>query len=206
MEQSYLLNQSKEHVDYLCNVIQERRVGGEGNRNATVYFKTILDKNGWNTHETELSVIDWQTQGAQLSCGNLIFDVESSPYSLGCDVEGELIAVNSLEMLKKSELKGKIVFLYGDIAAEQISPKNFVFYNPEHHQELIAVLENGYPSAIVCATERNSAVAGGVYPFPLFEDGDFNIPSVFMKDTEGKKLLHCNHKVVQLISYATRIP
>lgn len=206
MKQKYLLKQSKQHVDYLCNVIQERRVGGEGNRKATTYFKNLVIQQGWQVEETELDVMDWQSNGATLTCEDLFFDVESSPYSLGCDVEGELIAVNSLEMLKKVDIRGKIVFLYGEIAAEQISPKNFVFYNPEHHQELITVLENGDPLAIVCATERNSAVAGGVYPFPLFEDGDFDIPSVFMKDTEGEKLLHCNHKMAKLISKAKRIP
>lgn len=206
MEQTYLLNQSKQHVDYLCNVIQDRRVGGEGNRKATTYFKNLVNQQGWQVEETELVVMDWQSNGATLSCEGLFFDVESSPYALGCDIEGELIAVNSLEMLKKTEIKGKIIFLYGEIAAEQISPKNFVFYNPEHHQELIAILENGDPLALVCATERNSAVAGGVYPFPLFEDGDFDIPSVFMKDTEGEKLLPYNHKTVKLVSKATRIP
>ncbi len=206
MEQANLLSQARQHVDYLCNVIQERRVGGEGNRKATDYFKKVVVQNGWNVEETELSVIDWKTKGAQLSCEDIFFEAESSPYALGCDLEGELIAVNSLEMLKKTEINGKIVFLYGEIAAEQISPKNFVFYNPDHHQELVAILEKGSPLAIVCATERNSAVAGGVYPFPLFEDGDFDIPSVFMKDTEGEKLLHCNHKIVKLISIATRIP
>ncbi|HNX21285.1 MAG TPA: M28 family peptidase [Bacteroidales bacterium] len=206
MEQTYLLNQSKQHVDYLCNVIQERRVGGEGNRKATTYFKNLVHQQGWQVEETELVVMDWQSNGATLSCEGLFFEVESSPYSLGCEIEGELIAVNSLEMLKKTEIKGKIIFLYGEIAAEQISPKNFVFYNPDHHQELIAILENGDPIALVCVTERNSAIAGGVYPFPLFEDGDFDIPSVFMKDTEGEKLLPYNHKMVKLMSKATRIP
>jgi aminopeptidase YwaD len=206
MEQTYLLNQSKQHVDYLCNVIQERRVGGEGNRKATTYFKNLVHQQGWQVEETELVVMDWQSNGATLSCEGLFFEVESSPYSLGCEIDGELIAVNSLEMLKKAEIKGKIIFLYGEIASEQISPKNFVFYNPDHHQELIAILENGDPIALVCATERNSAVAGGVYPFPLFEDGDFDIPSVFMKDTEGEKLLPYNHKMVKLMSKATRIP
>ncbi len=206
MEQTYLLNQSKQHVDYLCNVIQERRVGGEGNRKATTYLKNLVHQQGWQVEETELDVMDWQSNGATLTCEDLFFDVESSPYSLGCEIEGELIAVNSLEMLKKTEIKGKIIFLYGEIAAEQISPKNFVFYNPDHHQELIAILENGDPIALVCVTERNSAIAGGVYPFPLFEDGDFDIPSVFMKDTEGEKLLPYNHKMVKLMSKATRIP
>ncbi|MBP1672639.1 MAG: hypothetical protein H6Q25_454 [Bacteroidetes bacterium] len=206
MDQNYLCNQAQEHVNYLCNILQERRVGGDGNRKATTYFKHFVEQQGWLVEETELDVIDWRTAGAQLICDQESFDVESSPYSLGCDVKGELIAINTLEQMKERSIDGKIVFLYGEIAAEQISPKNFVFYNPEHHQELVATLENGNPLALVCATEHNSAVAGGVYPFPLFEDGDFDIPSVFMKDTEGEKLLHCDGKIVTLISKAKRIP
>lgn len=29
---------------------------------------------------------------------------------------------------------------------------------------------------------------GALYPFPLFEDGDFDIPSVYMTDVEGERL------------------
>ena len=66
-------------------------------------------------------------------------------------------------------------------------------------------MEQGNPKALVCATERNSVTAGGVYPFPLFEDGDFDIPSVYMKDTEGEKLLAYAGQTVELESKAVRI-
>lgn len=205
MNQVYLFNQSKQHVSYMCQEISERRVGSEGNRKATNYFKDFVQQQGWIVEETELNVMDWSSKGANLRCENSDFTVESSPYSLGCKVEGELIAINTIEKLRNIPIHGKIVFLYGDIASEQISPKNFVFYNPEHHQEIVSLLEKGSPLALICATERNSALAGGVYPFPLFEDGDFNIPSVFMKDTEGEKLLQYHGKIVKLDSYAERI-
>ena len=42
--------------------------------------------------------------------------------------------------------------------------------------------------AIIAATGRDPGLAGGVYPFPLIEDGDFDIPSVYMKDVEGDRL------------------
>lgn len=85
-------------------------------------------------------------------------------------------------------------------------PKNFVFYNPEEHQRLISILEKSNPKAIICATGHNGALAGGVYLFPMFEDGDFNIPSVFMKDVEGEKLYLDQGKLVILESKAARIP
>jgi aminopeptidase YwaD len=85
-------------------------------------------------------------------------------------------------------------------------PKNFVFYNPEEHQRIIALLEKGNPKAILCATGRNAALAGGVYPFPLIEDGDFNIPSVFMTEEEGDRLVRHVGKKVSLRSKSERLP
>lgn len=206
MNNETFLKQTKKHLQFLCSDISERRLGSEGNRQATGYVKNVFQKSGWETEETLLSVMDWKTDGATLRCGQEYFEVFSSPYSLGCSVKGELLSINNLEKLKESELSDKIVFLYGKIASEQIMPKNFVFYNPDKHKQIIAALEQGNPKAIVCSTERNSASAGGVYPFPMFEDGDFDIPSVYMKDTEGEKLLAYSGQTVTLESKTERIP
>lgn len=206
MDQQDLLQQAKEDLQMLCSIIGDRRVGGEGNRRATRYVKKRFQKANWLTEETLLKVMDWKTAGATLNCGQQTFEVFSSPYSPGCLVKGELLPVDTLASLQASDLRGKIVLLYGSVAEEQIMPKNFVFYNPEEHQQIIAALERGQPKAIVCATGRNSATAGGAYPFPLFEDGDFDIPSVYMKDTEGDKLLVFAGQVAELRSEAERIP
>ncbi len=206
MSNETLTEQAKEHLNVLCSEITERRVGGAGNRQATDYVKSHFQQAGWQTEETMLQVMDWKTGGANLTCNGRSFEVFSSPYSLGSDVSGELIAVENIEQLQKTSLPGKIVLLHGKIASEQIMPKNFVFYNPDEHRKIVSLLEKGNPKAVVCATERNAASAGGVYPFPLFEDGDFDVRSVYMKDTEGEKLLGCIGNTVHLESKAVRIP
>lgn len=206
MDKKELIEKIKLHLQVLCSAIGERRVGSEENRRATAYVKRILEASSWETEETQLSVIDWKTEGAMLTCGDHYFDVFSSHYSLGCHVCGELMAINSISQLEQNNIEDKIVLLYGEIANQQIAPKKFPFWNPEEHQHLIALLEQGKPKALVCATERNSATVGGVYPFPLFEDGDFDIPSVYMKDTEGKRLLAYRGQTIELISKAKRIP
>ncbi len=202
---SPLFKTAKEHLHYLCESISERHLGSQGNKQATGYLKKVLQQNQWETEESPLEVIDWKSDGAYLQCGKQSFEVFSSPYSLGCNVEGELTAVDSLSKLQQANLQDKIVLLHGEIAAEQIMPKNFVFYNPEHHRQVIQLLESGGVKAIICATGKNPSLAGGVYPFPMFEDGDFDIPSVFMKDTEGEKLLACVGQQLSLESRAMRI-
>jgi aminopeptidase YwaD len=58
----------------------------------------------------------------------------------------------------------------------------------------------------VAATGRNPELAGGMYPFPLIEDGDFDIPSVYMTEEEGKRLAKLAGQEVALEIEATRIP
>ena len=206
MDKKGLTEKIKSHLQVLCSEIGERRVGSKENRKATDYAKKVLGEFGWRTEVTDLSVIDWTTNGATLSCNDLSFEVFSAHYSLGCSAKGELLAIDTVSKLEQAEINDKIVLLYGEIASQQIAPKKFPFWNPEEHQHLISLLEKGKPQAIITATERNAAFAGGVYPFPMFEDGDFDIPSVYMKDTEGEKLLSCAGQTVELISKAKRIP
>jgi aminopeptidase YwaD len=101
-----------------------------------------------------------------------------------------------------------MILLRGDIAKEQLMPKNFPFYNPDHHQRIIQSLETKKPRAIIAATSRDLEMVGSMYPFPLFEDGDFDIPSVYMTDEEGSRLAqHAGPEdEVSLDSRAQRIP
>jgi aminopeptidase YwaD len=206
MDKRAITQTIQSHLHVLCSEIGERRVGSEGNRKATTYAENILKEAGWQTETTELSVMDWCSEGATLTCNGQSFEALPSPYSLGCTAKGELIAIKNVSQLEKTNIKNKIVLLYDDIAVQQLAPKNFPFWNPDEHKHIISVLEKGTPQALICATERNAATAGGVYPFPLFEDGDFDIPSVYMKDTEGKRLLEHIDQDVELVSKAKRIP
>ena len=200
-----LYQNSVAHLIFLGDEITDRSVGSDGNRAATRYFEKIISSLGWNTETQEFEAMDWIDGGASLRCGEDSFTVFVSPYSPGCDVAGQLICVSSFEELERAKITGKILLLHGVIAKEQLMPKNFVFYNPEEHQRIISLLESGEPDAIICATGRNASLAGGVYPFPLIEDGDFDIPSVFMTEEEGNRLLLYAGRTVALKSISKRI-
>ena len=194
------------YLKKLCEEIPERCVGSEGNRMATRFFEKEISSFGWETEIQEFEAIDWKDGGATLQADGSSFQVFASPYSLACQAGEQLVSVSRVEELAQIDIKGKIVLLRGEIAKEQLMPKNFVFYNPEEHQRIISLLEKGRPGAIICATGRNAALAGGVYPFPLIEDGDFDIPSVYMTENEGYNLLPYVGKTVVLKSKSKRIP
>lgn len=68
------------------------------------------------------------------------------------------------------------------------------------------MLEQKLPAAIITATKQNPQIAGAVYPFPLINDGDFNIPTVYCTDQVGEKLASKAGKLLRLKVDAKRIP
>ncbi len=115
----------------------------------------------------------WIGNMRERTFGQEEFHVIPSPYSTDCSLEDELVAAGTLNELEQVLAKGKLLLLHDELTREQPLPKNFVFYNPDEHQQIIALLEEKEPGAILAATSRNAALAGGVYPFSLIEDGDF---------------------------------
>jgi aminopeptidase YwaD len=186
--------------------IPNRRVGSKGNRTATSIFAEVVAAFGFQTECTEFDCIDWTHGGARLTVDGIPFAAFVSPYSVGCHLSAPLTVGTSVEDLEAVDISNKIVLLRGDIAKEQLMPKNFPFYNPDHHKRVIHLLETSGPQAIIAATSRNPELAGGMYPFPLIEDGDFDIPSVYMTQEDGERLADHAAKEVSLTIKANRIP
>ncbi len=206
MDSEQIFQQAVGCLNTLCREIQERPVGSEGNRRASRFIAEEFVSSGWKTETPEFDAIEWEEEGARLRVGGVAFTVLPSPYSLGCAVKAPLAVVANIRELEKVEAAGKVLLLRGEIAREQLMPKNFVFYNPEEHRKIVALLEEKRPAAIVTATGRNADLAGGLYPFPLIEDGDFDIPSVYMTEEEGSRLAASAGRIVNLESFAARRP
>lgn len=204
--QSHRVRQAAAWLDKLCVEIDSRRVGSAGNRAATDFFAATVARFGFQVAQPAFDCIDWRSEGVDLLVAGNAFNAFASPYSLGCAVRAPLVVASKVEELASADLTGQVLLLRGDIAKEQLMPKNFTFYNPDEHKHIIALLEQKNPLAIIAATGRNPELAGGVYPFPLIEDGDFDIPSVCMTDVEGEWLAAFAGQVVSLTSRATRIP
>lgn len=206
MDKQQLGNQAQNYLHKLCLEIPNRCVGSQGNRTATDFFAETVRGLGYQVEMPEFECIDWEQRGADLSVGYDRFEAYVSPYSLGCQVEAPMAVASNIQDLVNADLADKIVLLRSEIAKEQLMPKNFTFYNPEEHQQIIHLLEEKNPLAIISATSRDPQMAGAVYPFPLIEDGDFDIPSVFMTEEEGNRLAaHTGRKTILTIR-ASRQP
>lgn len=200
------LKKAKEYLNTLCSVKPNRRTGSPGNRKATDFFASLVKKWDYTVDTTPFPCLDYESGEKSLVCQGLAYDIHVSQFSPGCNVTSKMVTVSTVEELESCLCPGKIMLMHGAICAEQLMPKNFVFYNPDHHKRIYALLEEKQPAAIITATEKRPELVGAIYPFPLIEDGDFDIPSVFCSDVVGREILAKTREVFQLLIEARRIP
>ncbi len=206
MDSHELTGMATNILHFLCEELHTRRVGSEENQKATSFFAEKIAASGFSVETPRFNCMDWEEQGASLVVNGTHFDVLPSPYSNGFSGQGELVSASTVAELENLDMRDKILLLQGEVTASQLFPKNFRFYNPEEHQHIYHLLEAGSPKAIITATGKNPDLAGAMYPFPMFEDGDFEIPSVYMKDVDGEQLAKLGGQIAQLECRSRRIP
>ncbi|MFO7741583.1 MAG: M28 family peptidase [Anaerolineae bacterium] len=206
MKPDDLTKTAESYLETLCGVVPNRRMGSRGNQEATDFFADNIRAYGYEVDTTPFHCLDYVHGGASLTHDGHIFEDRVNPYSLGCDVLAELVAVSTVEQLRDTDCRGKILLMKGPLCVEQLMPKNFGFYNPERHRRIIALLEASKPAGVVTATGRDPEQAGALSPFPLINDGDFDIPGVFCRDSIGEVLAGMEGDVFRLSIDARRVP
>jgi aminopeptidase YwaD len=201
-----LSHKAADYLRTLCHDIPTRRVGSAGNRQATDFFARTMAGFDLTTDCTPFDCMDWQTDGADLSADDTVFTVCASPYTRGVRARAPLVVVSTLAKLEAADTSGRLLLLRGAIAREPLMPKNFTFYNPDEHKHIYRLLESQQPRAIITATGRSPELAGGAYPFPMIEDGDFDIPSAYMTEEEGERLAGYAGRTLTLDIRAERRP
>ncbi|MBE9098248.1 M28 family peptidase [Vacuolonema iberomarrocanum] len=168
---SELIKRIKHHIQQLSVTIGERPTGSAANHRAEHYIKQIFLDNQLQVKLQKFDCIDWEKNKTTLHIGETEVHVEPSPYSLPCNVQADIAVVENISQLEQIDLAGKIAVLCGGLTQEPLMPKNFSFYNPEHHQKIIHLLEEKKPAAILTASLNDKQLV------PVFEDGDFDISS-----------------------------
>ena len=179
-----LLTQIKHHIDELSVNIGERPTGSAANHRAEDYIKQVFTRNTFQVELQKFNCLDWEKNETTLSIGDTNADVEPSPYSLPCNVQAGIEVVENMFQLEHADLVGKIAVLCGELVQEPLMPKRFRFYNPEYHQRIISLLEAKAPEAILTPSLNDQHL------LPVFEDGDFDIPSAVFSKNDTDKILH----------------
>lgn len=177
------------HLRALVDGFPDRHVGGAGNESATRYVEGVLRRLGWEVTATPFEALDWERGDARLTIKGKDFVIHPGPYTTPVDAEAPLLALDSVTGLELADIADRIVLLHGDIARDQLFPKSFDFAPAPEHRHIYQLIESRRPTAIIGATGRGSAMAGALYPYPLIEDGDFDIPNAYTTDAIGTTLL-----------------
>ncbi len=141
-----------------------------------------------------------------MSAGAESFETWVGPYSLPADVTAPLVSVTHVDELESERVRGAVVLMRGEIAAGQVMPTNFTFYNPESHKRIVRALDRFAPAVVIAATGRDPQMVGSQYPFPLFEDGDLDVPNAYMKDVDGERLAEHAGREVTVTIDSRRVP
>ena len=167
----------------LCVNIGERPLGSSNNQRAQAYIGSLFQKHGYEVEYQGFDCMDWKGHDISLRIGEQSVPTVISPYSLHCDVKAESVLVGNLDELEAYDIKGKVVILHGELTREAIMPKNFKFWNPEEHQRIVHLLESKRPAALVTISFNEELAT------PIFEDGDFDIPTAVVSKKNGELLL-----------------
>ena len=193
------------HLTALVDGHPDRHPGRPGNTAANDYAESVLRDLGWAVESVDFEVLDAKLGPARLTVDGRAFEVLPGPYTVPAAVRAPLLSIDSLAALEAAQMAGAIVLLHGEIAADQLFPKSFDFIDAPEHRRIYELLENGGPAAVVGATGHGGGMGGGLYPYPLIEDGDFDLPNVYTTDETGAQLVTLAGKQAELSIEAERI-
>lgn len=197
-----------ERIAALCLTHPDRHVGGAGNRAANGLFADEAAARGFVVERLQFAAREWVPGAAGASvelAGGECVALQAGPFSAAFDGDAPLVSATTVEELEALDRPGAILLLHGKIAAEQITPRNYPFYQLDAHTRILEAIDRARPAAVIAATDRTS-MAAALSPFPLFEDGDFGHTSAYLHAREAERLLtHADAHVRLRIDSSSRL-
>lgn len=175
-------------VRFMEEICLERPIGTTNNGKVLDFLSDVAISLNYQVLSLPFMCKVWQ-QGDSIiqSQAKKDYQVYSSAYSRPFCGNGKILVVKSFaELQHVEECKENILFLEGTIAETPLMPKNFPFYYPQEHKEIIDRLERLNPKAIVCVNEKHPLC--GLQPFSIFEDCNFKIPVAYTDILSAKKI------------------
>ena len=171
------------HLDELSALIGARPTGSSANQRAAAYIRQAMLDVGLAIEEQRFPCLAWYDQGSRVACGGQTYPAVTNPFSPACELTAPLVAAGSLAELMALDLRNQIVLLHGELSAEPYFPKHFPFITFEQQLQVIHQVEEGQCGAIIAVSPRAAECE------PIFEDGDFLLPSVTVAADVGVQLL-----------------
>jgi aminopeptidase YwaD len=181
-----------DHLQHLAVQIGPRLVGSGEAKTAAQYIAAVFQSAGLEVKTQPYPCPDWKSELARLELDGRMLPAVANTFSQPCDLTAPFIGLGSIEELAAADLQGKIALLYGQLTAEDLSPRSCTVYNPPQHQQIMQLLEEKAPVAVL--TTR--LVTGSTTP--IIKDYDFLIPSATLPPESALALLGSSNASLHL--------
>jgi len=178
----------RSHVDTLCSH-GHRDLGSPGNAAACIYAADVLAQCGAEVLRLPFDAPAWKPGPAAVGGPGLSLPLHAGPYSPAADVTGALAVASNLSELEALDAPGRVLLLFGEVAAEQLTPRDYPFYASAEHARIFDAIEAARPVAVIAATDKYPATTAALSPFPLIEDTSFAIPSAYLHADDAAPLI-----------------
>jgi aminopeptidase YwaD len=198
---------TSQRLTALCETHPDRHVGGPGNRAANDLLADEVAAAGFSVERIGFEAAEWLFGDAWLDLNDHREPLRPGPFSSAFNAGAPLVCIATVAELEALDAPGSILLLHGEIAAEQLTPRRYPFYNADLHKRILSALDRAWPAAVIAATDR-TPMAAALCPFPLFEDGDLGHPSAYLHARDGERLLsHAGEYVrLHIDSLARQVP
>lgn len=181
------------HLERLCVEIGPRPIGSKGNQAAASYIQSAFEACGLEVELQEFSCPAWEERETHLDLDGEDLNVVANAFSLPCDVTAPTVAVGTVVELEACELSDRIGLLYGELTKGTGFGARSAVYFPEQHQEIIRLLEEKKPAALITIHSKTGSLER------LIRDPDFAIPSATVPAEVGLTLLRHSGRSLRLM-------
>jgi aminopeptidase YwaD len=180
------------HLQNLC-AIGPRPLGSAENQRAADYLQGVLEACGLEVESQPFPCPLWEEVDTQLTVGQERLSAVANAFSPSCDVTAIPVAMGTMAELVSAELAGRIGLLYGELCkGHGILGAKSAFYVPEQAQELLRLLEEKQPAALITVHAQIGSLER------LIRGWDLPIPSATVPAEVGLALLQRGGQPVRL--------
>lgn len=184
-------------LETLSVQIGPRPAASPGQSRAAEYIAGTLSAFGYAVEPQRTECPRWELQSLSLQLHGRPLPALANPFTPPCSLRAPLLCVQTPDELRAARLDGTITVLAGELTKAAFSPRNFDIFRDEAQDEIIRMLEEKRPLAVIAVSPLDA-------PVPLMEDADFPLPSVTVSRQVGETLLSAAGQAADLTIGSTR--
>ncbi|MFW5797998.1 MAG: M28 family peptidase [Spirochaetota bacterium] len=178
------MNRTETVLRTLAEDIGARPTGTEENEAANAYLEGIARELGYEVMELPFDCRRWEYGPSSVVADSAApVPIQPGPFSAPLRGEFPVAVVETLDDLRSRVVADHLLLVRGELAAEPLMPRDFPFYYPDEHREILDLLLDTRPACVLALTGKHPLC--GLSPFPLFEDGNLGVPNAYAADPRG---------------------